>query len=288
MLIFVFSGIIVFLTISPFILSWFNRGFLKNVFKKNNVIVFGKKGTGKDLLFQAVVNDYRCETYSNIKYNKKSKLINLKDLELKNNTFDNFVDGSISQEVKNDDFEGKDFFISDIGVMLPSQYDTKLYKYYPSFAIFYALSRHLYNSNIHCNTQNLSRVWKALREQADFYIKCIEVKKPFILGLFGFLRIDFICYDKYESANNSLLPLSGSLFNKYLDANYKQYYATNGLIEKKYILVHKSEIKYNTRAFHEKIFGYKYQNKKSGFFSTLNNRLLKYIRQLKDKIRFKK
>ena len=96
--------------------------------------------------------------------------------------------------------------------MLPSQYDTKLYKSYPSFPIFYALSRHLYNSNIHCNTQNLSRVWKALREQADFYIKCIEVKKPFILGLFGFLRIDFICYDKYESANNSLLLKNSSIY----------------------------------------------------------------------------
>lgn len=277
MLSFIFCGIIAFLTISPFILSLFNRAFLNNVFKKNNVIVFGKKGTGKDLLFQAVVNDYKCETFSNISYNKKSKLINLKDLELKNNTYDNFVNGSVLQEVKHDDFEGKDVFISDIGVMLPSQYDTKLYKSYPSFPIFYALSRHLYNSNIHCNAQNLGRVWKALREQADFYIKCLEVNKPFILGLFGFLRIDFICYDKYESANNSLLPLPNGLFNKFLDANVKQYYATNGMIEKKFILVHKSEIHYDTRAFHEKIFGYKFINQKKGFS------LFNFIKQLKEK-----
>lgn len=269
MLSFIFCGIIAFLTISPIILSWFNRAFLNNVFKKNNVIVFGKKGTGKDLLFQAVVNDYRCETYSNILYNKKSKLINLKDLELKNNTFDNFVNGSISLEEKKEDFEGKDFFISDIGIMLPSQYDTKLYKSYPSFAIFYALSRHLYNSNVHCNTQNLGRVWKALREQADFYIKCLEVKKPFILGLFGFLRIDFICYDKYESANNSLLPLPNGLFNKFLDANVKQYYATNGLIEKKFILVHKSEIHYDTRAFHKIVFGYEFKDESKKPFNIL-------------------
>lgn len=288
MLIIVLVVLIVFFIVFPCLLSFVNRSFLHRTFLKNNVIVFGKKGCGKDLLFQAVVNDYRCETYSNISYNKKSKIINLKDLELMKNSFDNFVNGNISIEEKNNNYEGKDFFISDIGVMLPSQYDTKLYKAYPSFAIFYALSRHLYNSNIHCNTQNLGRVWKALREQADFYIKCIEVKKPFILGLFGFLKIDFICYDKYESANNSLLPLSGSIFNKFLDANYKQYYATNGLIEKKYILVHKSEIKYDTRAFHEKIFGYKYQNKKSGFFSSLKTRLLKYIRHLNEKLKSKK
>lgn len=277
MLSFILCGILAFLTVSPFIFSLFNRAFLNNVFKKNNVIVFGKKGTGKDLLFQAVVNDYRSDIYSNISYNKKSKLINLKDLELKNNTFDNFVNGNIVIEEKINEYEGKDFFISDIGVMLPSQYDTKLYKLYPSFAIFYALSRHLYNSNIHCNTQNLSRVWKALREQADFYIKCLEVKKPFILGLFGFLRIDFICYDKYESANNSLLPLPNGLFNKFLDANVKQYYATNGMIEKKFILVHKSEIHYDTRAFHEKIFGYKFINQNKGF------KLLNCIKQLKEK-----
>lgn len=277
MLVFIIVLFIVIFVVLPCILNLVNRVFLHRVFLKNNVIVFGKKGTGKDLLFQAVINDYRCETFSNINYNKKSKSINLKDLELKNNNYDNFVNGNIAIETKNNEYEGKDFFISDIGVMLPSQYDTKLYKSYPSFPIFYALSRHLYNSNIHCNTQNLSRVWKALREQADFYIKCIEVKKPFILGLFGFLRIDFICYDKYESANNSLLPLPNGLFNKYLDANVKQYYATNGMIEKKFILVHKSEIHYDTRAFHQKIFGYKFINQNKSF------KLLNCIKQLKEK-----
>ena len=37
-------------------------------FKKCNVIVFGKKGTGKDLIFQKVINCRKDTYYSNISY----------------------------------------------------------------------------------------------------------------------------------------------------------------------------------------------------------------------------
>lgn len=245
------------LVVLPVVTSLINRVFLCNIFRKNNVIVFGKKGTGKDLLFQYVINARKEKCYSNIIYNKNCTKANLNDLELKNNTYDNFINGNVNIELKNLDYEGKDFYYSDIGVMLPSQYDTKLYKSYPSFPITYALSRHLYNSNVHCNTQNLSRVWKALREQADSYIKCIGVEKPFILSWFGFLKINYIYYDKYESAEKSLLPLKMGFMNKYLNASAKQYYATNGEIKKTYVLINKKDIKYDTRAFHEIIFGVK-------------------------------
>ena len=36
--------------------SYLNMAYIIKVFKRNNVIVFGKKGTGKDMLFQAVIN----------------------------------------------------------------------------------------------------------------------------------------------------------------------------------------------------------------------------------------
>lgn len=39
--------------------------------------------------------------------------------------------------------------------------------------IFYALSRHLYNNNIHVNVQNLGRLWLKLREQADSFIRVL-------------------------------------------------------------------------------------------------------------------
>ena len=261
--------IIVFFGVFPFFISFISKVFLIKIFNKNNVIVFGKKGTGKDLLFQYVINSRHKKHFSNIKFNRNTSNICLKDLELKNNTYDNFINNDIFLEEKKEQFEGKDFYISDIGIMLPSQYDTKLYKSYPSFPIFYALSRHLYNSNVHCNTQNLNRVWKALREQADTYIKCIGVDTPFFLGLFGFLRINFIIYDKYESAEKSLLPLPYGFMNKFLNANAKQYYATNGDIKKCYVLINKKSIHYDTRAFHEVVFGYKFKKTSKHIFESL-------------------
>lgn len=256
---FVLIFLIIFV-IFPLCVSLYNKIFLCKIFKKNNVIVFGKKGCGKDLLFQYVINSRKEKHFSNISFGKNTDVVCLKDLELKNNTYDNFISNDINLEVKNEEFEAKDFYFSDIGIMLPSQYDTKLYKSYPSFPIAYALSRHLYNSNIHCNAQNLGRVWKALREQADSYIKCICVERPFILGLFGFLKVNFIYYDKFESANQSLLPLSGGFMNKYLNANARQYYATNGEIRASYFLINKKNIYYDTRAFHEIVFGYQFKD----------------------------
>lgn len=274
--------IIVFFGVLPLFISLISKCFLLKIFNKNNVIVFGKKGTGKDLLFQYVINSRHQKHFSNIYFNKDTSNICLNDLELKNNTYDNFINNDIFLEEKKLQFEGKDFYISDIGIMLPSQYDTKLYKSYPSFPIFYALSRHLYNSNVHCNTQNLNRVWKALREQADTYIKCIGVDTPFFLGFFGFLRINFIIYDKYESAEKSLLPLPYGFMNKFLNANAKQYYATNGDIKKCYVLINKKSIHYDTRAFHEVVFGYKFKKTSKHIFESLKTFYQKVAYRIRD------
>ena len=274
--------IITFFGVFPLFISLISKCFLIKIFNKNNVIVFGKKGTGKDLLFQYVINARHQKHFSNIKFNKNTQNICLKDLELSNNTYDNFISNNVYLEEKKEQFEGKDFYISDIGIMLPSQYDTKLYKSYPSFPIFYALSRHLYNSNVHCNTQNLNRVWKALREQADSYIKCIGVDSPFFLSLFGFLRINFIIYDKYESAEKSLLPLPYGFMNKFLNANAKQYYATNGDIKKCYVLINKKSIHYNTRAFHEVVFGFKFKKNSKYIFESLKTFFQKVAYRLRD------
>ena len=274
--------IIVFFVVLPLFISLLSKCFLLKIFNKNNVIVFGKKGTGKDLLFQYVINSRHKKHFSNISFSKDTSNICLNDLGLKNNTYDNFINNDIFLEEKREQFEGKDFYISDIGIMLPSQYDTKLYKAYPSFPIFYALSRHLYNSNVHCNTQNLNRVWKALREQADTYIKCIGVDTPFFLGLFGFLRINFIIYDKYESAEKSLLPLPYGFMNKFLNANAKQYYATNGDIKKCYVLINKKSIHYDTRVFHEVVFGYKFKKTSKHIFESLKTFCQKVAYRIRD------
>ena len=223
-----------------------NKNTLWN-FKHCNVLVGGKKGTGKDLLFQWVINKRKDYYYSNLSYGGFYKNISLKQVSCEPNDYNKIVNDKIEKQphaLK----ENKDIYISDIGVFLPSYMDSKLYSKFPSMPVFYALSRHLYNCNVHCNSQNIERGWKALREQADFYI---QVKRTY--KIFNWLFITkYYSYDKYESAKQNLLPIKTRLLNKFSKAEVDKYYATNGEIRKGYIFQTKKNLHYDTRAF-EKI-----------------------------------
>lgn len=113
----------------------------------------------------------------------------------------------------------------------------------------------MYNSCIFANCQWLGQLWKALREQADSYIKCKGViKLPFVLV------VSFTYYDKFSSADLDLLPMQKKTFeSKESKANREQFEATNGRIENGLIILRKKSIKYDTRAFHEILFGKKYE-----------------------------
>lgn len=232
------------------LIAWLNKKRLCKEFERCNVIVFGKKGTGKDLLFQAIINSRKKPYYSNVNYGGFFNYACPKSLELSHNDYKNFINGEVVQEVK-PNYEHKDFYFSDCGIILPSQYDTTLYKLFPSFPISYALSRHLYENNIHCNTQALSRVWKSLREQADYYVKCRNSIK-----IFGLLITFYTTYEKYESANNDLRPLTARMLNKYSKVDVDNYIATNGLIKNGFIIQRKKSVVYDTRAYHSIIFGF--------------------------------
>ena len=215
-------------------------------FKHCNVIVAGKKGSGKDLLFQWVINKRKDFYYSNISYGGAHKIIKLKQVSCEPNDYNNIVNDKIEKQPHRFR-EGKDIYISDIGIYLPSYMDSTLYKKFPSMPILYALSRHLYDSNIHCNTQNIERGWKALREQADFYV---QVKRTYKIGWLFITK--YYSYDRYESARQNLLPIKQRLLNKYSKAEADIYKATNGEIQKGYIFQFKRRLKYDTRAM-EKI-----------------------------------
>lgn len=216
-------------------------------FKHCNVLIAGKKGSGKDLLTQWVINKRHDYYYSNISYGGRFKKITLHQVSCAPNDYDHIVNDKIEKQPH---FfkEKKDIYISDIGVYLPSYMDSKLYSKFPSMPVFYALSRHLYNGNVHCNTQNIERGWKALREQADFYI---QVKRTY--KVFGFLFITkYYSYDKYESARQNLLPIKTRLLNKYSKAEVDLYRAQNGDIRRGFIFQIKPKLYYDTRAM-EKI-----------------------------------
>lgn len=243
-------GVLAFVILVISIKYQINKTFIIKCFKKGNMIVFGNKGKGKDLVFQKVIKWRKKESYlSNLDYGYKYENISLKAIDI-NNSYHDFINEKIKLAEKQN-YEDKDIYISDCGVYLPSQHDSSLHKQYGSFPIFYALSRHLYHNNVHTNVQNIEREWKALREIGDGFIWCRKTIK-----VLGYLITFCVYYDKYQSAVSKLLPMKKP---KLMEGRsvYEQYKATNGEIKKFFIINRIKTNKYDTRAFHEKVFGVK-------------------------------
>ena len=85
-------GIILFFVIKHLL---FEQFILRN-FRRSNVIVFGKKGSGKDLLFQWVIHKRKKEEYySNISYGYKFNYCSLLDVSVFPNTYETIVNDEI-------------------------------------------------------------------------------------------------------------------------------------------------------------------------------------------------
>lgn len=220
----------------------FTRYILGN-FKRCNVLVAGKKGTGKDLLFEYVIQHRKENHYANIPYEDNTEVVKIKDVSCAPNDYEHIVNDDI-KKTPHKFAEGKDIYISDIGVYLPSYMDSKLYVKFPSMPVLYALSRQLYGNNIHCNTQNIERGWKALREQADFYIITRRT-----WHIFGLLITKMTSYDRYQSAKEDIRPVKTRILNKYSKAEVDIYHASNGDIREGFIIQRAKKLKYDTRYF---------------------------------------
>ena len=236
-----------------------NKRFILDKFINGNIIVAGKKGKGKDLFFNYVINARKSACRSNIQYNEKLctktdlDYLTLKDDKGKQIDYSKFLDGTFEPIEKKLD-ECVDYYISDAGVFLPSQFQAELCKKYPSLPVTYALSRHLARMNIHANTQNLNRLWDKLREQADGYF---IIRKTIKLGFLFIQKMTF--YEDYNRALHNLRPfhsnrLLSSAENKALAENFR---AQNGLIMDLFIIQLKKNIKYDTREFHNVLYGEK-------------------------------
>ena len=223
---------------------------LKTFFDKTSNIIFGAKGTGKDLLNQHIINIKKEPYLANIPYGHEYYLEPIKNLNIDPNTFHNFIDEKVYTIEKNDIYEGLDYYVSEAGIQLPCQFNNELTKKYKSLPIYYALSRHLYNQNININSQYIDRAWNLLREQADGFVRTIKTI-PLFKGIICKIRL----YDKYESAKANLLPMKKKLFNKIHNAIVDQYNATNGYIENRMYYIKKKNIYYDTRHFHKVVFG---------------------------------
>lgn len=227
-----------------------NAKFIAKKFEEGNTITFGAKGKGKDLLLQKVIKVRKKKYFSNVDYGYRFNYIDIAELALGKNTYENFIEGVVEVVKKNEELEGADIYISDAGIYLPSQYHYLLDKKYKSLPIFYALSRHLYSNNVHVNTQALNRVWDKLREQADSYFKALKTVKVF--GLL-FTKVRF--YETYQAASENRAPMRKRMLNKFNKGLYDEYQAYNGLVYDMWICQRVSRVKYDTRHFHRVVFG---------------------------------
>lgn len=242
------------LVIAFIVMRFWNIARITEFFEKNNVIVYGKKGKGKDILFAAIIKKRKKPHFSNIKYNDQTDVKSINYLSVAPNTYEYFIDGNVIVIPKKIE-EEKDYYLSDGGIYLPSQYDTILSKKYPSLPIFYALSRHLGNMNVHVNVQNLNRLWIKLREQADTYIRVTGNVK-----LLGYILLFTTTYENYDDAVKNLKPVKKLLKGEVVRTEE----SSRGEIKNRMLLIPKRWLKYDSRYFHQVVYGMPAPKKKSG------------------------
>lgn len=249
------------------------KNLIRHTFERGNTCVDGLRGDGKDMLMSNVVArrkvpyisniDYQCDQYGAVHIPLSLPLLNC------GNTYDNII----NDDVRYYDYplpQNCDIYITDCGVVFPSQYCNELNKKYPYIPTFMALSRHLGNCNVHYNVQNLNRVWDKLREQSDIYIKCNSCyvlsntflgKVPIIKRLLKDVVIQKVTlYDKYESCLNRVEPFKRAFvplftsrqnkaninqYNLERKARYEEEYGT----VKRRLLIYKNKSNYDTRYY---------------------------------------
>lgn len=220
------------------------------LFESGNVMVCGLRGSGKDMLFANVVCRRKKPYISNVDYGDFWVKFRPDQLNI-NNTWESFM----ADCVKKYEYpfgDGFDFYISDVGVYMPSQYQGELCKKYPQIPLFAALSRQVAGCNFHINSQNISRAWDKLREQSDIYIRCLKTKVFFR----KLVVQQVIIYDKFDSADNRVppFPLRRPVFNANRVQQYQiqkaNYLISHGSVKKR-TLIYLNKSNYDTRIFKE-------------------------------------
>lgn len=241
-----------------------------------NTIIHGGRRKGKGIMFQYMALKVG-SCLSNIDWGYNSTVVNPRDFfeSIAPNTTIDMINGTNVVVEKNEFFEGKPYLLDDVSVYFPNYNDNLLKKLYPSMSLLLPIQGHIYASWTCINVQNIERSYKILRElQMDGYFKA--------LGTIGFgyiwsrlpivrkyVRTKYRYHEKIDSAIQNILPFSKlGLVNRTSDKLYtttasavkEQYDGTNGMIFDSAIWLKKKHIKYDTRIYHEEIFGYKAPN----------------------------
>lgn len=239
---------------------------------RGNGIISGLRGAGKGLILNHLIYKDKTEPYVNVPYHNKEIIKDVK--EYLNSIYPlettDFVNGGFKSVKKIDKFEGRNIYIDDVNIYMPNWEDALLKKLYPSTPPMLAINRHLYNAYMVVTTQDVQRPWKILRElQTDFII---EADKSYGFGylwrciplLNSFAYTKYIYYERTQGVGKLPFKAIGAINegvkHGYLtsgQATKEIYEAENGKIRYGHLLQLKKHIDYDTRYFHELVYGYK-------------------------------
>ena len=118
-------GQILFLVLLAIVISFVilrvqDRRFIISEFRRCNNIVFGKKGTGKDLLFQFVTSHRKEKHYSNIPYTEQTEVRSLKYFSCYPNTYKNFIEDKV-KVISKENEEKVDLYYGEIKQLISSE-----------------------------------------------------------------------------------------------------------------------------------------------------------------------
>lgn len=232
-------------------------------FESGNVMVFGAKGKGKDLLFGNVIARRKQGYVSNLDYGGDFHQIDFRNIDCGTNTYIDFI----NNKVKFYEYPynwGDDIYISDCGVYFPSQYCNELNRDFKYFPVFFALSRQIAEVNVHCNSQALGRVWDKIREQtADTYLYC---RWCLYIPFFDIVIQMVTEYDTYDSALKKVKPFKRPAQSRKMVAENNnqtrndtelergRYEERNGFV-RNHLLIYHNRSKHDPLMFGKKLFG---------------------------------
>jgi len=237
---------------------------------RQSVIIFGGRGKGKGVMFQFAINNEKA-VLSSQDFGENCTIVSPHDYfeSIAPNDFLSAIKNDWKPVDKHDEWEGKPYYLDDSVVYFPNTEDSYLKKNFKSMPLTVVTLRHLYNTYLVINAQDLDRTWKNLRElQLDGYIKARGVIgfgpiARYLPVIRRFAMVKYSYYDKYQSASEGLLPFSAlgivnestkGLYTTSASAMKQQYLATNGVISYGLIMVKKKSLFYNTRFFSTVIF----------------------------------
>ena len=229
--------------------SWLGYRYLREKMQ-DSLIVFGKRGHGKTLLFSVMARMSRKSGYLSTGplCQEGEILVDIaRDLSVSPNTYRSFIRGELTEIPRIEEFEGRPVFIDDAGIYLPNYADAELKKAFPSLPIAYAIWRHLYNAPWFINSQAVGRTYRLIKEQADGMIKARRVRW---IGPIGILRLTY--FSNIQSADLDLSPFpKPPLFRGRGDwkARRAEYEATHGEIRDFLLLVRSRSHRYDSRYF---------------------------------------